>query len=113
METIHLSKKVPTVLYVGMQQEVADWYLFIDEDKVWHLANLTIPQAEVQVWFEKRKDSQNILKGVLEKGSYQTISLKRENEVNVELNFYVKFEANGHLVLTSIEDGKNYHFERL
>ena len=112
IEHIHVAKKKNTKLYAGSQQEVADWFIYIDENKKWYLANLTLPKNEVNDWFIKRKNSNNIFKGVLENGMYPTLRFSKENEVNVVLNFYVKFEKNDRIILTSVDDGNNYLFDK-
>ncbi|TNE52761.1 MAG: hypothetical protein EP338_14070 [Bacteroidetes bacterium] len=97
-------------LFVGIQQEIYDWYLYHDVDGMWYLANLQIPEKEVRAWFEKRKNSQNIFRGRIENGLYPTLRMIKENEVGTDLKFYVKREKDGKVVLTSVEDAKIYVF---
>lgn len=114
-ETIVIAKN-NSELFRGTSQEVNNWLLYMDSDKNWYLANITVPDNEAKEWFEKRKDSDNIFKGFIENGMYPTMSLSKKNEPETLLQFYVKYEREGSkiraIILTSIGDGNNYVFER-
>lgn len=113
-ETIVISKN-NTHLFQGSSQEVSNWYLYMDGDKTWYLANVKISAAEAKDWFEKRKDSDNIFKGLMANGAYATITFSKENDPETLLQFYVKFEREDNkirsIILTSIDDGNNYVFD--
>lgn len=103
-------KKGQTQLYQGVNQEVQNWYLFIDSDQMCYLANLFIPAEELEAWFLARKDSQSIFKGAIENGMYPTLILSKENDPETILKFYVKRQEDGSLTLSSIEDASIYVF---
>lgn len=104
-------KKENSFLFQGESQEIQDWYIFIDLDSIWYLANLTIPENEVKDWFDKRKNSQNIFKGEASIMEFKTINFTKENDFETNLDFYINLsEDKMKLILTSIQDGRVYRF---
>jgi hypothetical protein len=111
IETIKLNRKNPS-LYIGQGQEIENWYFFIDTSSICYLANLEIPQEEVEEWFNKRKNSNNIFKGAIEHGQFKTLSLTKDNDVEISMNFYLYFDEKQNLILTAIDDNRQYVFYR-
>ncbi len=109
--TIQLKKEKNTI-YKGQNEEVKDWYLCIDSDSICYLANLIIPEEEIENWFEIRKNSNNIFKGKIEGFQYATLNFIKENDQETNLAFYINFEGKMNVVLTSISDGLVYIFTR-
>lgn len=112
VETVRLSKH-KTKLYRGLGQELQDWYVFVDQSGTWYMANLFIPKEEINSWFESKKDSQNILKGILNAQGVKTLMLMRENEPENAMRFYVETNPNMELVLIQIESNQAYVFEEI
>jgi hypothetical protein len=103
-------KKEKTFLYRGVNQEVSDWYLHFGKDSIVLLANLTIPQDEIENWFEIRKDSDNIFRGKITENQFQTITFIKRNDQETSMSFYLNFEEKDRLILTSIEHQISYNF---
>ncbi|MES2587683.1 MAG: hypothetical protein V4622_01810 [Bacteroidota bacterium] len=103
-------KKEKTLLFQGVNEEVVNWYFFIDSDSLCYLANLTIPFEEIENWFISRKNSNNIFKGKIDLGQYSTLTLTKDNDQETSMNFYVEYESESKLFLVSIEDGLVYEF---
>jgi len=112
VETVHISKQ-KTKLYQGLGQELSSWYLYVDQQGIWYMANLFIPTTELKAWFESKKDSQNILKGMLNAQGVKTLTLTRENEPENAMRFYVELNAEKNLVLIQIENSQSFVFEEL
>jgi hypothetical protein len=112
VETVHISKQ-KTRLYQGLGQELSSWYLYVDQQGIWYMANLFIPTTELKAWFESKKDSQNILKGILNAQGVKTLTLTRENEPENAMRFYVELNAEKNLVLIQIENSQSFVFEEL
>jgi hypothetical protein len=109
--TIQLQKE-KNAIYKGQNEEVKDWYLCIDSDSICYLANLTIPEEEIENWFEIRKNSNNIFKGKIEGFQYATVNLTKDNDQETSMAFYINYEGKMRVVLTSISDGLVYIFSR-
>lgn len=107
-ETIQLKKNKAT-LYQGVENEISNWYLYIEDDFC-YLANLELPPSEIITWFEQRKNSQNIFKGEVQFQQYQTLILMKENEPDVKLNFYLEIQDKNTVKLTNMDDTKVYTF---
>jgi hypothetical protein len=99
IETVKIAKN-ESFLFRGQGQEISNGYLYVDEDGFFYFVVLTISQTEVLNWFQQRKDSQNVYKGILQNGQYKTLALALENEPGEPIDFY--FEKNA-----SIASGKS------
>lgn len=109
IETVKIAKS-ESFLFRGLGQEISNGYLYIDQEGYFYFVVLTITQSEVLQWFEKRKDSQNVYKGMLQNGQYKTLALTRENEPGEPLVFYFEKKEKEMIQLISLEDGKIYDF---
>ncbi len=109
VQTITISKE-KTQIFQGVNEELVNWYFFIDSDSLCYLANLTIPYDEIENWFITRKNSNNIFKGKIDLSQYSTLTLTKDNDQQTSMNFYVEYESKIKLFLVSIEDGLVYEF---
>lgn len=118
-ETI-LIQKSEFSLYRGVLAETKSWYLLIDTENNYYLANLDRPNDGVYDWFIRFKDSQNIYKssavsnspiGGIGNNQYPTLHFKKENEPTDILNFYLDKSTKDTIILTSLTDGIVYYFE--
>lgn len=109
VETIQLSKQ-ENYVFQGSDQEIKDWYLYLDQSGIVFLANLSIPPKEVQAWFEKRKDSQTMYRGRINGLGIKTLILNRADDIESQLSFYVKLKAKDRIVLESMSDAITYTF---
>ncbi len=109
IETVKISKN-ESFLFRGLGQEISNGYLYIDGEGYFYFVILTINQSEVLKWFEQRKDSQNVYKGMLQNGQYKTLALSRENEPGEPLVFYFEKKEKEMIQLISLDDGKIYDF---
>lgn len=112
VETVRISKN-KSFVYRGVNQEVANWFVYIDESGVFYLVNLQLPDSEVEAWCRLRKNSQNIYKGTKDAGAYQTLVLEKENDPGQTLRFYVQTHNSKSLQLVSMDDSKPYTFESI
>lgn len=112
VETVRLVKQ-QEVVYRGVEQEIRDWYVYMDAGGVVLLANLSIPAQEVAAWFEKRKDSQSLYRGRITGLGIQTLVLRRNESVEDQLTFYVREKGGQQVVFQSMEDGIVYTFNRV
>jgi hypothetical protein len=109
IETVKIAKN-QSFLFRGIGQEISNGYLYVDEEGYFYFVMLTISQSEVLKWFEQRKDSQNVYKGMLQNGQYKTLSLTRENEPGESIVFYFEKKEKEMIQLISLDDGKIYDF---
>lgn len=109
IETVKIAKS-ESFLFRGLGQEISNGYLYVDEEGYFYFVVLTINQTEVLKWFEQRKDSQNVYKGMLQNGQYKTLTLTRENEPGEPLVFYFEKKEKEMIQLISLDDGKIYDF---
>lgn len=118
-ETVVIRKSIYT-LYKGVLAETKNWYLLVDLEKNYYLANIDKPTEEVFDWFVRFKDSQNIYKanmsysnsaGGIGGGQYQTLHFTKENEPSDILNFYVEKPYTDSIILISLADNLIFKFE--
>jgi hypothetical protein len=112
VETVKIAKN-ESYLYRGQGQEISNGYLYVDEEGYFYFVILTISQSEVLKWFEQRKDSQNVYRGILQNGQYKTLTLARENEPGESMMFYFEKKQKDWIELISMEDGKIYDFKQV
>ncbi len=120
-ETV-IIKKTDLSLYQGILAETKSWYLLVDSDYNYYLANIDKPSDEVYDWFLRFKDSQNIYKSnaltnsdSIKKGSNQlsTIHFKKENEPSETMSFYIEKPNKDSIILISILDNTIFKFQLL
>ncbi len=111
-------KKATSLLYRGVLAETKMWYLLVDENGDFYLANLDRPNDTVYDWFTRFKNSQNIYKSETNgvpigtgSNSYPTIHFKKQNDSSDILNFYYEKPAKDTIILTAITDGIVYCFQ--
>lgn len=112
IETVKIAKN-ESFLFRGQGQEINNGYLYVDEEGYFYFVVLTISQSDVLKWFEQRKDSQNVYKGILQNGQYKTLTLSRENEPSEQLVFYFERKEKDLIELISLDDGKIYDFKQI
>jgi len=97
-ETV-IIKKTDFSLYRGVLAETKSWYLLIDSENNYYLANIEKSNDEVYEWFVRFKDSQNIFKsnslaidpsGKIGSNQITTLHFKKENEPSEILSFYME-----------------------
>jgi hypothetical protein len=109
-------KKATSLLYRGVLAETKTWYLLVDENGDYYMANLDRPNDTVYDWFVRFKNSQNIYKSQSNgsstgMNSYPTLHFKKQNDSSDILNFYYEKPSPKTIILTSISDGIVYCFE--
>lgn len=114
-ETIVI-KKASAQLYRGVLAETKTWYLLVDENGDYFMANLDRPNDTVFDWFTRFKNSQNIYKSQSNGSStgmsaYPTLHFKKQNDSSDILNFYYEKPSANTIILTSISDGIVYCFQ--
>ena len=118
-ETV-IIKKADFSLYRGVLAETKSWYLLIDKDNNYFLANIEKSNDEVYEWFIRFKDSQNIYKSSSfsidsssKTGNDQitTIHFKKENETSETLSFYIEKPLKDSIILISISDNTVFKFQ--
>lgn len=112
VETVRISKN-KSFVYRGINQEVVNWFVYIDENGIFYLVNVQLPDSEIEAWCRLRKNSQNIYKGTKDNGAYQTLVLEKENDPGQTLRFYVQTHNSKILQLISMDDSKPYNFESI
>lgn len=110
IETVKIAKN-ESFLFRGQGQEIKDGYLYVDQEGYFYFVVLIISQTDVLKWFEQRKDSQNVYKGMLQNGQYKTLTLVRENEPGEPIAFYFEKKDKELIQLISLDDGKIYDFK--
>ena len=109
VETVKI-RKSNAYLYKGIEESVQQVYIYIDQEGTFYLVNLDLPTAEARSWFEKRKDSQNILKAKMEMQQYQTLRFIKDNEPGASVSFYLEKKEKNMFQLTTIEDNQVFTF---
>jgi|GEM_PF-1870716 len=118
-ETIVLKKNTSN-LYRGVLAETKSWYLLVDSEFNYYLANINKPNEEVLDWFTRFKDSQNIYKANPQqtKSASQiggnkllTLHFTKENEPGDILNFYIEKPYSDSIILISMDDNTIFKFQ--
>ncbi len=118
-ETIVI-KKATCKLYKGVLAETKSWFLLIDTENNFYLANINKPEEEVYDWFVRFKDSQNIYKstslsgGTMNKiggNNLSSLHFKKENEPGDVLNFYIENPSKDSIILISLSDNSIFAFQ--
>ena len=118
-ETIVI-KKATCKLYKGILAETKSWFLLIDTENNFYLANINKPEEEVYDWFVRFKDSQNIYKSTSLSGfntnkvggsNLSSLHFKKENEPGDVLNFYIESPSKDSIQLISFSDNSLFAFK--
>jgi small nuclear ribonucleoprotein (snRNP)-like protein len=109
VETVQIKKKNFRI-YQGVLKETKNWFLVLDEDRMYYLVNVDLPANEVRSWFLKFKDSQNVYKAKDPGGLYPVLKFSRENDPGDNFSFYLANGAKGYIVLTNLEDNTVFQF---
>lgn len=113
VEQVRIEKDTK-VLYQGARPDTQQWYLYVESNQIAYMANLTLSKTEVNAWFEKFKNSQNIFKGIIQGGAgMKTIRLEKENEPESSMLFYFEKKDVNTLLLTSFTDGEIFVFNKI
>ena len=120
-ETIVI-KKASCKLFQGVLAETKSWFLLVDTDNNYYLANINKPIYEVYDWFVRFKDSQNIYKSTSLTSSspnkiggnkLSTLHFKKENEPGDVLNFYIETPSKDSIILISLSDNSIFAFQNI
>lgn len=115
-------KKATCKLYQGVLAETKAWFLLVDTENNYYLANINKPEDEVYDWFVRFKDSQNIYKSTSLSGlntnkiggnKLSTLHFKKENEPGDVLNFYIETPSKDSIILISLSDNSIFTFQNL
>ena len=113
-------KKTDFSLYRGVLAETKSWYLLIDAENNYYLANIEKSNTEVYDWFVRFKDSQNIFKSShldidnsskIGGNQLSTLHFKKENEPSEILSFYIEKPFKDSIILISISDNTVFKFQ--
>jgi hypothetical protein len=113
-------KKTDFSLYRGVLAETKSWYLLIDSENNYYLANIEKSNTEVYDWFVRFKDSQNIFKSSylaidnsskIGSNQFPTLHFKKENEPSEILSFYIEKPFKDSIILISISDNTVFKFQ--
>ena len=113
-------KKTDFYLYRGVLAETKSWYLLIDSENNYYLANIEKSNTEVYDWFVRFKDSQNIFKSShldidnsskIGGNQLSTLHFKKENEPSEILSFYIEKPFKDSIILISISDNTVFKFQ--
>lgn len=105
-------------LYKGVLKETQFWYLFEDFDGIFYLANLDPSIEDIDLWFQRFKNSQNIYRTIqLELGRseiggslYRTLTFQKLNDPENTLSFYIEKPEKDNIVLISLKDNSIFSF---
>jgi hypothetical protein len=120
-ETV-IIKKATCILYQGVLAETKSWFLLVDAENNYYLANINKPINEVYDWFVRFKDSQNIYKSTSLSGfnsnkiggnKLSTLHFKKENEPGDVLNFYIEIPSKDSITLISLSDNSIFNFQKV
>ena len=115
-------KKANCKLYQGVLAETKSWFLLVDTENNYYLANINKPIDEVYDWFVRFKDSQNIYKSTSLTGfnsnkiggnKLSTLHFKKENEPGDVLNFYIETPSKDSIILISLSDNSIFSFQNI
>ena len=115
-------KKANCKLYQGVLAETKSWFLLVDTENNYYLANINKPIDEVYDWFVRFKDSQNIYKSTSLTGfnsnkiggnKLSTLHFKKENEPGDVLNFYIETPSKDSIILISLSDNSIFCFQNI
>ncbi len=115
-------KRVSCKLYQGVLTETKSWFLLVDTENNYYLANINKPIDEVYDWFIRFKDSQNIYKSTSLSGfnsnkiggnKLSTLHFKKENEPGDVLNFYIETPSKDSIILISLSDNTVFTFQNI
>lgn len=110
-DTIKIKAK-ETFIYQGQEAKISTWFIYYKKG-IFYLCNLPgINSVEAKKWFEKRIDSQNILKARLGGMQYETLNFSKDNDKSQQISFYYK-KVDKDIELISTTDGGKYTFIRM
>lgn len=120
-ETIVI-QKASCKLFQGVLAETKSWFLLVDTENNYYLANINKPIDEVYDWFVRFKDSQNIYKSTsltssspnkIGGNNLSTLHFKKENEPGDVLNFYIETPSKDSIILISLSDNSIFAFQNI
>lgn len=118
VETVKIVKK-EYKLYQGVLKETKTWYLFEEIEGRYYLANIDPAISDIDLWFQRFKNSMNIYKTIngLESGKevdgnlYRNLVFIKENDPENRLSFYIEKPNNESIVLISLKDNSVFMFD--
>lgn len=110
-DTIYSIKinKEKTSVFRGADIETEQWFLYIDNYGIAYLANLNIEVSEIENWFIRRSDSDNIFKSTDIIENDMLIFMSKKNEPETVLPFYVIITED-YIELMNTENELNFKF---
>jgi hypothetical protein len=105
-------------LYKGVLKETQFWYLFEDFDGVLYLANIDPSIENIDSWFNRFKNSQNIYRTIqidsnrseIGGSFYRTLTFQKLNDPENSLSFYIEKPEKDNIVLISLKDNSIFSF---
>lgn len=112
-ETVKVQKKIEYSVYKGSQSEISNWYLVITPENNYYLLNLSIPENEVIIWFQKFKDSQNLYRATIVSDYSPILNFKKENEPTELISFFLKRVSKNLVELILVDTNAEYQFNHV
>ncbi len=102
-------------IYQGVLKETENWFVFVDSSNYHYLANISSAESDILGWFNRFKDSQNIYRqfNFLKSSQYTEIVFYKINQPEERLSFYYAIPEKGEIILTLINDGQVFRFQKL
>lgn len=110
-ETVVIRKEKEYMIYKGTVRETENWFIVSDKTNKYYLINVHISESEVENWFKRFGNSQNIYSGIIQNAAYPILTFSKENEPDEELKFYYNGLNNNILSLTMVSTGVVYQFQ--
>lgn len=111
-DTIRL-QKVEHFIYRCSNPSARYWYIYQDES-TFYLVNLTINEADIEDWFKRFLNSQNLYtsKVVLRNG-HEFFQFTKPNALEERLYFEVIRRNKKEILTLSVDTGEEFNFSRL
>lgn len=108
-DTIRI-RKLETVVYRCGNPTAKDWYIYKSEE-TFFLANVHLPESEVQLWFERYINSQNLLQSkiILRQGK-DFFQFEQPNNPESRLYFEIIRMSDLEILTQSLETGEEFYF---
>ena len=107
-------KNTQLKIYHGLDEQVVSWFMFTEDEQLYTLCQLDIPESELEEWYYRFSDSQNLYRAEkLVIGEREVLKFRRANNRDQEISFEIIERRIDGLKLFVREFGDTYNFELL
>ena len=111
-DTIRI-RKMETSVFRCTNKTASSWFLYKSEAQ-YFLANVYLPENELQYWFERYMNSQNLLQSkVIKRQGKEFFQFEQPNNPETRLYFEILLISDLEILTRSIETGDDFYFKAI